>query len=34
VALLLGIRQRFETDSTPIVISGNLGPRGDGYVPG
>lgn len=34
VTLLLGIRQRFETDRTPIVISGNIGPRGDGYVPG
>ncbi len=34
VALLVGIRRRFETDRTPIVISGNLGPRGDGYVPG
>jgi S-methylmethionine-dependent homocysteine/selenocysteine methylase len=34
VGLLLEIRQAFETTRTPIVISGNLGPRGDGYVPG
>ena len=34
VGLLLEIRQAFETRRTPIVISGNLGPRGDGYLPG
>jgi S-methylmethionine-dependent homocysteine/selenocysteine methylase len=34
VGLLLEIRQAYETRRTPIVISGNLGPRGDGYVPG
>jgi homocysteine S-methyltransferase len=34
VDLLREIRQAFETPRTPIVISGNLGPRGDGYVPG
>jgi S-methylmethionine-dependent homocysteine/selenocysteine methylase len=34
VDLLFDVRRRFETDTTPIVISGNLGPRGDGYVPG
>ena len=28
---LVRIRQRFETPRTPMVISGNLGPRGDGY---
>lgn len=33
VGLLLEIRQREETARTPIVISGNLGPRGDGYRP-
>ena len=31
IALLQGVRSRFETPTTPIVISGNLGPRGDGY---
>ena len=34
VDLLLEIRQAWETPRTPIVISGNLGPRGDGYIPG
>jgi S-methylmethionine-dependent homocysteine/selenocysteine methylase len=34
VDLLLGIRQSFESGCTRIVISGNLGPRGDGYDPG
>jgi S-methylmethionine-dependent homocysteine/selenocysteine methylase len=31
VGLLLEIRAAYETPTTPIVISGNLGPRGDGY---
>jgi S-methylmethionine-dependent homocysteine/selenocysteine methylase len=30
---LLAIRARFETPRAPIVVSGNLGPRGDGYRP-
>ncbi len=34
VRLLEEIREEFETDATPIVISGCVGPRGDGYVPG
>lgn len=34
IAQLVDIRARYETPRTPIVISGNLGPRGDGYVPG
>ncbi|HUR95142.1 MAG TPA: homocysteine S-methyltransferase family protein [Gemmatimonadales bacterium] len=34
VGLLLEVRSAFERGGTPIVISGNLGPRGDGYVPG
>ncbi len=33
VGLLLEMRKQFETAKTPIVISGNLGPRGDGYRP-
>ena len=28
---LVAIRERHETAQTPIVISGNFGPRGDGY---
>lgn len=31
IALLLDLRDRYETPSTPIVVSGNIGPRGDGY---
>ena len=33
VGLLLEVRKRFETPTSPIVISGNIGPRGDGYRP-
>jgi len=29
---LAELRDQLETPATPIVISGNLGPRGDGYV--
>lgn len=34
VELLLGVRAEAETAETKVVISGNLGPRGDGYEPG
>jgi S-methylmethionine-dependent homocysteine/selenocysteine methylase len=34
VALLEELRDELETASTPIVVSGCLGPRGDGYVVG
>lgn len=33
IALLQEIRAEFETSLTPIVISGCMGPRGDGYRP-
>jgi homocysteine S-methyltransferase len=33
IELLEEIRAQHETPETPIVISGNLGPRGDGYRP-
>jgi S-methylmethionine-dependent homocysteine/selenocysteine methylase len=33
IRMLRDIRAEFETDERPIVISGCLGPRGDGYVP-
>ena len=33
VEQLEDVRSRLETPATPIVISGNLGPRGDGYRP-
>jgi S-methylmethionine-dependent homocysteine/selenocysteine methylase len=31
IALLVDLRRMFETDSSPMVISGCVGPRGDGY---
>jgi S-methylmethionine-dependent homocysteine/selenocysteine methylase len=34
VELLEDLRARYETDTAPIVISGCIGPRGDGYVVG
>lgn len=33
VHMLENIRQEYECEHTPIVISGCIGPRGDGYVP-
>ena len=33
IGLLLEMRKELETSTTPIVISGNIGPRGDGYQP-
>ncbi len=33
IGLLLEIRTAWETPSTRVVVSGNLGPRGDGYRP-
>ena len=34
VNLLLPFREHYENDQTKMVISGCIGPRGDGYVPG
>jgi S-methylmethionine-dependent homocysteine/selenocysteine methylase len=34
IALLHELREEFETPESPMVISGNIGPRGDGYDPG
>ncbi|MBF2098656.1 MAG: homocysteine S-methyltransferase family protein [Gloeomargaritaceae cyanobacterium C42_A2020_066] len=33
IQLLREIQAEYQTVHTPIVVSGNLGPRGDGYVP-
>jgi len=33
IAQLQSIRQAYETAQTPMVISGCVGPRGDGYIP-
>ena len=32
IRMLMELRRAFETPSTPIVVSGAVGPRGDGYV--
>lgn len=34
VELMAELRDRYDTPATPFVISGNIGPRGDGYDPG
>jgi S-methylmethionine-dependent homocysteine/selenocysteine methylase len=34
IALLHNIRNEYETEQSPMVISGCIGPRGDGYNPG
>ncbi len=34
IGLMHELREAFESPETPMVISGNLGPRGDGYQPG
>jgi len=34
IRILEEVRAEIETDGIPIVISGCLGPRGDGYIPG
>lgn len=31
IDLMLSLRMQHETDTTPMPISGNIGPRGDGY---
>jgi S-methylmethionine-dependent homocysteine/selenocysteine methylase len=33
IELLAGLRAEYETERTPVVISGCIGPRGDGYNP-
>jgi S-methylmethionine-dependent homocysteine/selenocysteine methylase len=34
IAMMAELRQAFETPTSPMVISGCIGPRGDGYDPG
>lgn len=34
IALLAELRKKYESQATPTVISGCVGPRGDGYDPG
>jgi homocysteine S-methyltransferase len=33
VAMMFAVRDRWERPGTPTVVSGNIGPRGDGYAP-
>lgn len=33
VQLMFDIRAEYQTPTTPIIVSGNIGPRGDGYNP-
>lgn len=33
IQILEEIRKKYETPKTPVVISGCIGPRGDGYIP-
>lgn len=33
IGLMAELRDRYHSDATPCLISGNIGPRGDGYVP-
>ena len=32
IEFLLDLRDRYETQGSPVVVSGAIGPRGDGYV--
>jgi S-methylmethionine-dependent homocysteine/selenocysteine methylase len=34
IALMQELRKEYETELTPVVVSGCVGPRGDGYDPG
>jgi len=34
IQLMREVRAKYETARTPVIISGNVGPRGDGYDPG
>src|SRR5262245_37348472 len=34
ITVMADLRHEFETPRSPMVISGNIGPRGDGYQPG
>ena len=34
IAMLIALRDEYRSDTFPIVVSGCIGPRGDGYDPG
>lgn len=33
VRMMFAVREEWERPATPIIVSGNIGPRGDGYAP-
>ncbi len=34
ISMLIALREEYQSDANPIVVSGCIGPRGDGYDPG
>ena len=34
ISMLFALRAEYQTDANPIIVSGCIGPRGDGYDPG
>jgi S-methylmethionine-dependent homocysteine/selenocysteine methylase len=34
ISMLMALRDEYQSDASPIVVSGCIGPRGDGYDPG
>lgn len=34
ISMLIGLRAEYQSEATPIIVSGCIGPRGDGYDPG
>ena len=34
ISMLIALREEYRSDASPIIVSGCIGPRGDGYDPG
>jgi homocysteine S-methyltransferase len=34
ISMLMTLRDKYQSDASPIIVSGCIGPRGDGYDPG
>lgn len=34
ISMLIALREEYQSDANPIIVSGCIGPRGDGYDPG
>jgi S-methylmethionine-dependent homocysteine/selenocysteine methylase len=34
ISMLIALRDEYQSDASPIIVSGCIGPRGDGYDPG